>query len=300
MHCAARLFSAAAIGASLLTAGCTSATTSVAAPSAPAKCQITATIQPSSFSHSGGRGTIAVRAARECAWSVASSASWIAIAGAGTGQGDAVVDYSVSENPAPSGRSATVAVEEVRLAVSQAAAPCTYQLDPGDETIGAGGGTVGFRVATLSGCTWTAASRASWISVTAGSSGSASGTVQLRVDANSGPFREGSVSLADRAFVVRQAAFASPAPAPPPAPPPPPETEVRFDGVIASIAGLCPFVSFIASGRAVVTDGDTDYRGGRCRDLSVGDEVSVRGRTLPGGAVRATRIEFEDEDDDDD
>ena len=196
-----------------------------------------------------------------------------------------------------------MAVEEVRLGVSQAAAPCTYQIDPGDETIGAGGGTLGFRVTTLTGCAWTAASRAAWISVTGGSSGSASGTIQLRVDANSGPAREGSVSLADRTFVVRQAALASPAPSPPaPAPPPPPPApppgeEVRFDGVITSIAGSCPVVSFIASGRAVVTDGDTDYRGGRCRDLSAGDEIEVRGVTLAGGAVLATRIEFEDDDD---
>jgi hypothetical protein len=294
----ARLFGGAAISGALLAAGCTSAATSVAAPSGSGKCQITATIQPSSFPPGGGRGSITIGATRDCSWSISSEAPWIAIAAARAGQGDAVVDYTVSENPVPSARSAVLAVAGVHLSISQAAAPCAFQLAPDEVSVGAAGGAMEFRVTTLTGCAWSAVSRAAWIAVTGGSSGSASGTVQLRVDANSGSARESSIALADRTFVVRQAAVASPAPAPPapppPPPPPPPGEEVRFDGEITSIAGVCPIVSFMASGRAVVTDGNTEYRDGRCRDLSVGDDIEVRGITITGGVVLATRIEFED------
>jgi hypothetical protein len=57
---------------------------------------------------------------------------------------------------------------------------------------------------------------------------------------------------------------------------------------------------FIAGGRLAYTDANTQYQKGRCRDLSPDDRVKVRGTVRPGEAVRATRIEFKDDDDDDD
>jgi hypothetical protein len=86
---------------------------------------------------------------------------------------------------------------------------------------------------------------------------------------------------------------------PPPPPPPPPET-VEFEGRIMSLSGSCPNVTFVAALRSVVADGDTDYKGGRCRDLSRYDRVKVRGTTLPNGSVRASRIDIKDDEDDDD
>ncbi len=58
---------------------------------------------------------------------------------------------------------------------------------------------------------------------------------------------------------------------------------------------MCPNVTFIAAGRLVVANGSTEYRKGRCRDLSFGDRVKVRGTATPGSPVTADRIEFKDD-----
>ena len=60
-------------------------------------------------------------------------------------------------------------------------------------------------------------------------------------------------------------------------------------------SGDCPDISFLAGGRAVVANGETDYRKGRCRDLSIGDYVKVRGTVTTGSPVTADRIEFKNE-----
>lgn len=100
---------------------CTAASTSVAAPTS-GKCRITATNQPSSFPHGGGRGSVTIATARDCTWSVSTDAPWIDIAGDRSGQGQAVLNYTVSENPVPTSRAAAISVESARLELSQAAA----------------------------------------------------------------------------------------------------------------------------------------------------------------------------------
>jgi hypothetical protein len=316
MHLVARLF---AVAAALAAApGCTQASTSLAEPSST-KCQISAANQPSLFPAGGGPGSVSIGAARECPWSIATSVPWIAIAGERSGNGEAVVAYTVSENPVPSVRSATLTVDTVQLALSQAAAPCTFALDQPEGSVAAAGGTLTFALTTLAGCRWSAASQAPWITVANGSSGTASATVSLTIAANAGAARDGVVTIAERTFTVRQAAAAAPPPAlpppasppPPPAPPPPtpppvppppppaPPQEVDFEGTILTLSGSCPNVSFLAAGRFVATNGNTDYRQGRCRDLSFGDRVRVRGAATQGNPVIAERIEFKDRNDDD-
>jgi hypothetical protein len=298
MRFVARLFAVAAV--LLTTHGCTQSSTSLAGPSSP-KCQISATNQPSSFASAGGRGAVSIGATRDCAWSIATTAPWIAIAGERSGTGDAVVNYTVSENSVPSPRNGMLSVGTVQLALNQAAAPCTYSIAPAEASIGAAGGSLSFSVTTLAGCSWSAASNAPWISVSSGASGTASGTVGLTIGANSGAARDGTVSVAGRTFTASQAAASSAPPAPPPptpAPPPPapapppatPET-VEFDGTVIGLVGACPNVTFTAAGRIVVTDGSTEFKKGQCRDLSLGDRVRVRG-TTSGGPVTADRIEF--------
>lgn len=56
--------------------------------------------------------------------------------------------------------------------------------------------------------------------------------------------------------------------------------------------GDCPNVGLLAGGRAIVTDGQTEYKKGRCRDLSVGDQIKVRGIVTGDSPVAADRIEF--------
>ena len=84
--------------------GCTESTTSVAQPSS-SKCQIIATNQPASYPSAGGHGSVSIAATRDCGWTISSNAPWIALAGERSGSGEAVVNYTVSENSVPSARS---------------------------------------------------------------------------------------------------------------------------------------------------------------------------------------------------
>src|SRR3954467_5532274 len=213
----------AAVGAMFAT-GCTKTETSITAPSGAAdRCSLTVTTSPNSFPSPGGKGSLTISTARDCTWSVASNASWVALGGGG-GQGEGTIPYTVAANPVPSPRSAAIAVGAQSVAVSQQAAPCVFSLSRANDTIGEIGGKLSVGVTTLSGCRWTAASGATWISVTAGQSGDANGTVGLTVAANAGPARVGQVNIAGQTYTVSQAATApSPAPTPPsPAPGPPP------------------------------------------------------------------------------
>ena len=306
MHTGARPFAVwLAVVAAAATPGCTESTTSVAQPSS-SKCQITATNQPASYPSAGGRGSVSIGATRDCGWTINSNASWIAIAGDRSGSGDAVVNYTVSENSVPSARSATLAVDAVQLPVSQAAAPCTYAIAPAEASINAAAGALSVGVTTVSGCAWTAASNAPWLTITNVASGNASATVAVAVAANSGAARDGTLTIAGKTFIARQAASGSPGPPPPPPPSPPnppppppspsPET-VEFEGWVLMRSGDCPNLGFLAGGRSVVTNGQTEYRKGRCRDLSIGDYVKVRGTVVTGSPVTADRVEFKDEKD---
>lgn len=308
MHIGARPFApCVALVVAIATSGCTESTTSVAQPSA-SKCQITASNQPASYPSGGGRGSVSIGATRDCAWTITSNASWIGIAGDRSGIGEAVVNYTVSENSVPSARSAMLAVDAVQLPVSQAAAPCTYGIAPAEAALAGAAGAVSVGVTTLSGCAWTAASNASWLTITNGASGNTSATVSVAVAANTGAAREGTVTVAGKTFVARQVAASAPTPpspptpapppppppSPPPSPSPSPET-VEFEGVVLLLSGNCPNISLLVSERGVVTNGRTEYKRGRCRDLSVGDHIKVRGTVVTGNPVTAERIEFRDE-----
>jgi hypothetical protein len=79
-------------------------------------------------------------------------------------------------------------------------AQCNYSVGPASVTLPVTGGTGSFEVAVLSsggGCTWAATSSVSWITITAGSSGSGAGTVSYSVAANPNALsRNGTISVA--------------------------------------------------------------------------------------------------------
>jgi hypothetical protein len=226
--------------AAILSAACSSTETSVIGPTAADdKCQIAVTVSPVSFTATGGTGTVTITTSRECTWSVATDANWMSITGARTGQGEARVGYSVAENPVPSPRAGAISVASKTVQVSQAAAVCRFSLSRTQDAIGAAGGRLSVNVTTLNGCAWNATPSVSWIAITSGQSGNASGTVALSIAENSGAQRAGQVNIGGQSYSVTQSAAPSapappsppapsptpeppPAPAPPPAPPPPP------------------------------------------------------------------------------
>lgn len=81
---------------------------------------------------------------------------------------------------------------------------CVYGISPMGAEYPSGGGNGSVSVSTSSGCGWTAASNASWLTVTSGASGSGNGVVNYTVGANSGVERTGTLTVAGKTFTVYQ------------------------------------------------------------------------------------------------
>ena len=82
---------------------------------------------------------------------------------------------------------------------------CTYTISPGNQSFGGEGGTGNVSVATEAGCTWSATANASWIGITAGGTGTGSGTVVYSVPANqAAESRTGTLTIAGHSHAVVQ------------------------------------------------------------------------------------------------
>ncbi len=86
-------------------------------------------------------------------------------------------------------------------------ANCSYSLSPLSASFPSGGGTGSFNVSAPNGCSYTAVSSVSWITITSGASGSGNGFVGFSVAANSGASRTGTITVGGQTFTIGQAAF---------------------------------------------------------------------------------------------
>ena len=122
-------------------AGCgeTSVSEVAVAPSG-VRCQ-TSVGSPPEFPPGGGSVTVAVTAARDCVWSLSSEASWIQVSPS-SGQGESEVTLTAVANDLASSRTGAVVVNDRRVMITQAAAPCRFTLDRSQARIGADGGIV--------------------------------------------------------------------------------------------------------------------------------------------------------------
>ncbi len=122
-----------------------------------------------------------------------------------TGQGDGQIQFQVAPNPGPTSRQGTITLNDQRATVTQAGTPCHFDLTPLAQAVAPTGGTGSIAVATVSGCSWSATSGVSWVTITSGAGGSASGNVAFSAAANTGVARVGSISIANQTFQVTQA-----------------------------------------------------------------------------------------------
>ena len=86
--------------------------------------------------------------------------------------------------------------------------PCSYSISSTSESLPVSGGTRSVNVLTTAACAWTAASHASWITITSGGTGTGNGSVGFLVLPNVGGSRNGSLTIAGQTFTVTQAAMA--------------------------------------------------------------------------------------------
>ncbi len=204
----------------LFATGCGSSTsTSVTAPTS-VRCAVSLEIDTGMVSASGGSGQLAIDVNRECAWTARAESDWITLSSPASGQGDGTVGYSVAANSSVSSRRGAIAVNEQRVEISQAAAPCLFALSSTGDSFDASGGSRTIAVSAQASCAWTTASQAAWITVVEGSSGNGDGHVTISVASNGVQPRSAAVLIAGQTYVVSQAGATAPPP-PGPAPNPP-------------------------------------------------------------------------------
>lgn len=164
--------------------------------------------EPTSVAAASDEVTIAVTALGACSWTASSNASWIRIAAGAAGSGSGLVQVSISANTGGP-RSGTLRVASETITVQQAARarPASSRTT----TMRAGApDRIAIDVTATSGCAWTAATDAAWVTIAAGRSGSGNGVVRLEIPANNGPARTAVVMIAGKTFTLLQNGFCNP------------------------------------------------------------------------------------------
>lgn len=73
--------------------------------------------------------------------------------------------------------------------------------------------------------------------------------------------------------------------------------EVKLEGMVAGLSGVCPNLTFTVNGSPVTTNSSTKFDEGHCADVQNGEEVEVKGLRQPNGSVLARKIEVDDDHD---
>lgn len=98
-----------------------------------------------------------------------------------------------------------VGIYPVAVAMVPPGGTCTYALSSSGTSIGGGGGTGTVSITAPTGCSWTASSDSSWLTVTSGFSGSGNGSVSFSVSANTSiPSRVGHLTIGEQIFTVTE------------------------------------------------------------------------------------------------
>jgi len=164
---------------------------------------------PASWAPSAAGGTLGPLTVdatlSDAPWTATSSAPWVTVTPA-SGLGSGAVTLTAAANASVQPRTATVTVAGQTVTVTQAGGVNTFTVSPITWAVAVGGGTRSLSVsASLSDAPWTAASDATWLTLSA-SGGTGSGAVTLTAAANpSVHARTGTVTLAGQTVTVTQA-----------------------------------------------------------------------------------------------
>ncbi|MBK6998569.1 MAG: DUF4091 domain-containing protein [Rhodoferax sp.] len=134
---------------------------------------------------------------------IATSYSWTGGACVGTTESTCMVTPTATTTYTVTGTNADGTGTAASATVTVNA--CTYGLGASSASVAASASTAS--VSVTSTCAWTAVSNASWLTITAGSSGSGNATVAYAVAANTGTTqRVGTLTIAGQTFTVTQTA----------------------------------------------------------------------------------------------
>jgi hypothetical protein len=152
-------------------------------------CTLELSPTTASFDEGSDSGRFSVTAAAHCAWAATTGAPWVRVTSGSSGTGNGTVDYSIDRNTDSTPRTGTIAVGNRTFTVEQSGetAPqaCEYSVAPINfSPCMSSPSMLTTTISTQPGCTWTASSGASWISVTGGQSGTGPGVVSFTVAEN--------------------------------------------------------------------------------------------------------------------
>ncbi len=169
------------------------------------ECTYSVTVDNVSFNSDGGSGSVDITTPEGCSWSAASSESWVAIAAGSSGGGSGSFSFTVAANDTVTSRSASIAIEDQALTITQDGLDCSYSLSMGAFPVTSAESSGSFAVTSPQGCGWSAASSDSWILISAGAQGNGSGLVSFTVAANPSPeSRSGSIAVEDQVMTIEQ------------------------------------------------------------------------------------------------
>jgi carboxypeptidase family protein/Big-like domain-containing protein/all-beta uncharacterized protein len=153
-------------------------------------CRYTLSVTSQNVPATGGNFSFTATSPDACSWTASTSTSWITLA-ATSGNSPGTIAFTAAANTTISQRVGTIHVAwnggSADVTVTQAANACTFDLNPQGASFSAAGGTGSFTLTPSDvACAWTAASDSSWLSITAGQSGTGLGTVSYSVQPYSG------------------------------------------------------------------------------------------------------------------
>ena len=160
-------------------------------------------IKPTYYNAGRGPDDIRVNVTAEngCTWKATSPVSWATIAEGQTGSGGGSVRVVVRANSGPA-RNATLTIAGQPFELTQNG--CPTSIKPEYYNSGKGPDTITISVTAEDGCTWTASSSVSWVTVIEGQKGAGNGTVRLQVERNDGSSRSATLMIAGKPFALTQ------------------------------------------------------------------------------------------------
>jgi uncharacterized repeat protein (TIGR01451 family) len=155
---------------------------------------------------SGGGGSVAVTAPAGCQWKAITNDKWIVVTpGTAAGVGNGSWSYTVDPNPDTTARAGTVSVGGQTFTVMQAAAPCSFAIEPTGRLFSEAGSESTFTLTTTSGCEWSPSTTDDWVFITSEESGTGPGVVSYGVrDNTTGSPRQGSITVGGVSFIIVQ------------------------------------------------------------------------------------------------
>ena len=151
----------------------------------------------------GGSGSFAVNTAGGCGWSATTDDGWISITAGANGSGAGNVQFTAAANTGAQ-RAGTIRAAGQTFNVSQESG-CSVTVTPDTIPQPAAGGSQNVTVNTNANCSWSASSGASWIAIAPPTAGTGNATLQFDIQANIGPARSGTATIAGTTVTVNQA-----------------------------------------------------------------------------------------------